>query len=248
MDLAAQYARQYAWRSWQEAYEALPSLAGARVLDLGCAIGDQARDLAARGAHVVGIDADDALLATARTRALPNAMFEAGDIRDPKVQGVFDGIWASFVPAYFPELPPVLARWRNLLRPNGWIALTEVSGMFDHEPLHPGARAVLDAYVRESQAAGRYDFAMGAKLERCLAAAGFTIQEHLVLPDRELSFAGAADPDVLQAWAERLARMRLLRDRAREANVPLEDMLLQCLASPAHETKCQVHFCVGLRS
>lgn len=248
MDLAAQYARQYAWRSWREAYDALPSLAGARVLDLGCSIGDQSRDLAARGAHVVGIDADEELLARARDRGIPHAVFEVGDIRDPQVQGNFDGIWASFVPAYFPDLAPVLARWRNLLRPGGWIALTEVSGLFEHEPLDAGARAVLDAYVQESRALGRYDFDMGAKLEDLLAAAGFAIDTHRVLPDRELSFAGAAEPDVLQAWAQRLARMRLLLERAHQANVPLEESLLRCLASPAHATQCRVHLCVGRRT
>jgi SAM-dependent methyltransferase len=247
MDLANQYARQYNWRSWKDAYRALPSMAGARVLDLGCSIGDQSRDLAVRGAHVVGIDADEELLARARNRAIPGAVFERGDIRDPQVRGIFDGIWASFVAAYCPDLPPVLARWRNLLRPGGWIALTEVSGLFAHEPLDPGARAILDAYVRESLELGRYDFDMGAKLEGYLAAAGFAIETHRILPDRELSFNGVADPDVLQAWSKRLARMRLLQDRARQASVPLHENLLESLASPGHRTDCHVHLCVGRR-
>ena len=247
MDLAAQYGRQYGWRSWQQAYEALPSLASARVLDLGCSIGDQSRDLAALGARVVGIDGDEKLLACARSRAIPGAMFELGDIREPAAQGPFDGIWASFVAAYFPDLSPVLARWRSLLRPGGWIALTEVSGLFAHEPLSAGVRALLHAYVYEAREVGRYDFEMGDKLESFLAMAGFETETHCLLADRELSFAGTADQDVLQAWADRLARMPLLQDRARQANLPLQEDLLRCLASPAHTTDCRVHFCVARR-
>ena len=248
MELAAEYARQHGWRSWQQAYEALPSLAGARVLDLGCSIGDQSRDLAALGARVVGMEADEKLLACARSRRIPGAEFEFGDIREPAAQEPFDGIWASFVAAYFPEdLAPVLVQWRNLLRPGGWIALTEVSGLFAHEPLSADARALLDVYARESFEAGRYDFEMGGKLDGYLATAGFDVETRRILPDSELSFAGAADPDVLQAWADRLARMRPLLDRARQANLPLQDDLLRCLASPAHTTECRVHFCVARR-
>jgi len=248
MDLVRQYERQYRWRSWPLAYAALPALEGARVLDLGCAVGDQSRDLAARGAQVVGIDSDEQLLACARSRGIPGAVFQPGDIRDPQVAGPFDGIWASFVPAYFPDLVPVLAKWRALLRPGGWIALTEVAGMFAHAPLPAASRTLLDAYVREGLEAGRYDFDMGGKLAAHLEAAGFDVESSRILPDRELSFAGPADAEVLQAWDERFVRMRLLRARAAEAGVALQEEFLCCLASPGHATDCRVHFCLARRA
>jgi SAM-dependent methyltransferase len=242
MDLALQYERQYTWRSWAAAYAALPSLAGTRVLDLGCSIGDQARDLAARGARVVGIDADARLLAVARARGIPGAVFHVGDVREPDVQGPFDGVWASFVAAYFPDLEPVLRTWRTLLRPGGWIALTEVDGLFAHAPLPENVRLLLQAYEREAFDAGWYDFNMGHRLGEALSAAGFEGVSHHVLVDRELSFKGCADGDVLQAWGRRLERMRLLQERACVAQVPLQEALLACLTSPAHTTACQVHF------
>lgn len=248
MDLASQYARQYNWRSWQQAYELLPSLAGTRVLDLGCAIGDQSRDLAALGARVLGFDADQALLSFARSRSIPDALFESGDIRAPTVIGPFDGIWASFVTAYFPDLSPVLAKWRSLLRPGGWMALTEVSGMFEHEPLSEELRALLKAYGREGSEVGRYDFDMGKKLNAYLAMSGFEVETHRILADQELSFQGPASPDVLQAWADRLARMQLLQDRARQSGLSLNQEFLGCLGSPIHTTACSVHFYIARRT
>jgi SAM-dependent methyltransferase len=245
MNLALQYERQYRWRSWQQAYAELPPLEGARVLDLGCAIGDQARDLAALGAQVLGIDADENLLARATSRGIVGAKFELGDISSPAASAGFDGIWASFVPAYFTDFAPVLLRWRNLLRPGGWIALTEVSALFHHEPLPAGARTLLDAYVRESSQAGRYDFDMGSKLASHLTAAGLSVEVERVLPDRELSFAGAADEEVLEAWAARFARMRLLKDRARDESPALQEEFLRCLSQQQHTTECRVHFCLA---
>ncbi len=247
MDLASQYEHQYRWRSWQQAYGALPSLAGACVLDLGCSVGDQSRDLAALGAQVVGVDANEELLARARLRGICGVTFASGDIQRPQVEGPFDGIWASFVAAYFPDLPAVLSRWRELLRPGGWIALTEVSGMFRHEPLSSGTRAFLDAYVQDSRQGGRYEFDMGSKLTGHLATAGFQVVAAHLLPDRELSFTGPADPDVLEAWAARLDRMGLLLERSREAGLQIRAALLDCLASPAHTTESHVHFCLARR-
>jgi SAM-dependent methyltransferase len=248
VDLIDQYRRQSRWRAWPDAYEALPPLTGARVLDLGCAIGDQAAELSRRGAEVVGIDANAQLLAVAQARQIPGARFMAGDIRAPQVEGSFYGIWASFVAAYFPDLPTVLAQWRELLRPGGWIALTEAAGMFDHAPLAAGARSLLDEYAREAFAAGRYDFGMGAKLSTHLVRAGFDLQSERILPDRELSFGGPADADVLDAWAGRLARMRLLQERAARDWPSLNEDFLQCLSLPSHTTRCTVHFCLAGRS
>lgn len=247
MDLASQYEHQYRWRSWQQAYGALPSLTGTRVLDLGCAIGDQSRDLAARGAQVVGMDGNEELLALTRSRGIPGAMFTLGDIRDPPVQAPFDGIWASFVAAYFPDLPAVLSRWRELLRPGGWVALTEVSGMLDHEPLPSGARTFLNEYAHDSRQAGRYDFDMGSKMADHLVACGFQMLRADILPDRELSFAGPADSDVLVAWEARLDRMRLLRERALDVGLEIKADLLDCLSAPGHTTECRVHFCLARR-
>src|SRR5690349_16712286 len=65
MGVLEQYRAQYRWRSWHAAYAQLPPLRGARILDLGCGPGDQARDLAAMGARVHGIDADAQLIAHA---------------------------------------------------------------------------------------------------------------------------------------------------------------------------------------
>lgn len=70
MALAAEYKRQFQWRSWPQIFAAVPLVAGERVIDLGCAIGDQAAELVARGAHVVGVDANRELLDVARSRAL----------------------------------------------------------------------------------------------------------------------------------------------------------------------------------
>ena len=51
------------------------------MLDLGCAVGDLAAELAARGARVIGMDLNEELLAEARARGLPGARFDLGDLR-----------------------------------------------------------------------------------------------------------------------------------------------------------------------
>jgi len=89
---------------------------------------------------------------------------------------------------------------------------------------------------------------MGKKLNGHLAMAGFEVEAHRILNDQELSFQGSAAPDVLQAWADRLARMHLLQERARQARLSLNKDFLGCLGSPAHTTNCCVHFCIGRRT
>ncbi|WP_168173512.1 bifunctional 2-polyprenyl-6-hydroxyphenol methylase/3-demethylubiquinol 3-O-methyltransferase UbiG [Polaromonas sp. A23] len=245
MDIATQYERQSAWRDWRTAYRALPDLKGKKVLDLGCAVGTQSRDLAELGAAVVGVELDPKLLAVARSKNIPRATFLLGDIRDAFPTEPVDGIWSSFVTAYFPDLEPVLRKWRSALKPGGWLALTEVDDMFGHEPLSVRAAQILNAFAKDALIAKRYDFSMGSKLASQMKLAGFQDVKELSLNDQELSFTGPASREILDAWADRFDRMKSLQMTAGEEFEQLRKDFLECLAHPEHRVTARVCFCVG---
>jgi SAM-dependent methyltransferase len=246
MTLADDYKRQFAWRDWSSIFAALPSMAGQTVLDLGCAVGDQAAELARRGARVIGIEMDEALLHEARSRSLENVEFRVGDLRELPDLGVLaDGIWCSFAAAYFIDLPKVLASWARQLRPGGWIALTEIDDFFAHEPLGERSKALFEAYVREALDAGRYDFRMGRKLAPHLSASGFAVTKVLTVEDRELAFDGPGSADVLEAWRTRFDRMLLLRASWGAEFEQVRDEFLQALADPSHRSQAKVYCCIA---
>lgn len=242
MGLAEEYRRQLAWRDWGTAMDALPTLTGRLVLDLGCAVGDQAALLVARGARVIGVDGNEELLAEARARSLEGADFRAADLCALPDLGPVDGIWSSFAAAYFPDLPPVLASWTKQLRPGGWVALTEVDDLFGHEPLEARSKELLTTYAREALLASRYDFHMGGKLTAHAETCGLAVSRVLTLDDRELAFQGPARPDVVEAWRARLERLKLLRDLAGPDFPALRDDFLACLQRADHRATAKVSF------
>ena len=246
MGLANEYRRQFNWRDWDTVFSALPQLAGVHVLDLGCGLGDQAAELVARGARVTGVDANAELIAEAGRRRLPGAEFRVGDVRqtlDPELQA--EGIWCSFTAAYIPDLAEALRRWTRNLKPDGWIAVIEIDDLFGHEPLSAGTRALLDAYADEAFIARRYDFRMGRKLEGHLHRAGFQVEKSLTVVDKELSFDGPAQPDVLGAWRDRFARMKHLRDFCGGKARVVEQEFLGCLAHDDHRSLAKVNCCLA---
>lgn len=108
------------------------------------------------------------MLNEAQSRSLPNAEFREHDLRPLPDSGVAaDGVWCSFAAAYFSDLDTVLSAWTRYLKPDGWIALTEIDDLFGHEPLSSETKALLDAYAREGFAHKRYDFHMGHLARIC---------------------------------------------------------------------------------
>ena len=245
MNLSDEYQRQFALRSWSTVFSLLPPMAGQLVLDLGCGIGDQALELAARGARVVGIDANQELLAVARARGIAGAEFRAGDIEDPDVETV-DGIWCSFAAAYVPNLGPMLSRWRRSLKPGGWVALTEVDHLFGHEPIQAKTREIFAAYAQDAFDKNRYDFHMGGKLRAHLEQAGYTVTCAQEVPDRELSFDGPADSEVVATWTARLDRMRSLRDFCGSDFDHLRDDFIGSLTRSDHRSSARVCCCIAV--
>jgi hypothetical protein len=88
---------------------------------------------------------------------------------------------------------------------------------------------------------------MGRKLRGHLERAGFTVTKELGLADRELSFAGPADPEVVEAWRARLEGMRLLRDFCGPDFDDLRADFLSCLTRADHRSLARVCFCLATK-
>ncbi len=229
-------------------FDELPALEGKTVLDLGCSAGHQAAQLAARGARVVGLDANEAALREAESQRIPNAKFRLADLRAlPDLGVAADGIWGGFVAAYFPDLPAALAEWGRFLRPGGWIALVEIDDFFGHGPLRPETKQLFDDYARDALLAGRYDFSCGRKLEAHLATSGFTIVRTTTLEHPDLAFDGPAPPESVEAWRARFERMSLLRTHCGARFDEVRDELLAALTHRDHRCTSKVYSCLATR-
>jgi trans-aconitate methyltransferase len=246
MSLVNDYRRQFGWRSWPIIFDELPPLSGQSVLDLGCAVGDQAAELVARGAHVIGVDASAELISEAQSRHLANAEFRQADLRSQVDLGTpVDGIWCSFTAAYFPNLSDLIGSWQRHLRLGGWIALTEIDDLFGHTPLSTKAKSLFEEYARDALLAGRYDFHMGRKLGNHLERSGLTIDKVLTVQDQELSFQGPASTEVVHAWRNRFNRMSLLRDACGTDFEQIREEFLNCLTRADHQSQAKVCLCIG---
>jgi len=248
MSLASEYRNQFQWRNWQGVLEALAPLRGQTVLDLGCGIGDLAAELAARGAGVLGVDANPELLEYARSRQIPNVEFRNVDLRGPVELGITaDGIWCSFAAAYFVDLPAALWSWARNLKPGGWIAVTEIDDLFGHEPLSARTETLLNAYCDDALTSRRYDFRAGRKLKGHLEDAGFSATKSLILEDREFSFHGPADERVLEGWRARFERLKLLQDFLGGEFDAVRKDFLTCLMRADHRSLAKVCCSIGVK-
>ncbi len=249
MSLADDYRQQFSWRPWNLIFDELPIEPGQTILDLGCSVGDLSREFASRGCHVIGLDGNPELIEAAIQAQLPHCEFRTYDLRNPPSSGIHvDGIWCSFVPSYFINLVAMLRRWAPVLNPGGWIAITEIDDFFGHEPLSARTKSLLQTFTAEAFAAGRYDFDMGSKLEGFLAQAGFAVSRVLTLPDQELSFQGAALPEVVEAWRTRFQRMPHLQALCGAEFPQVREEFLACLSRPDHLSTAKVVTCIATKT
>lgn len=107
---------------------------GMRVLDAGCGPGltsAVAHELVQPGGSVLGLDASEERVATARRRyGRPGLTFEVRDLSTPLDDlGPFDLIWSRFLLEYHRSNAPSMVRtWSSALRPGGWMCLADLDG------------------------------------------------------------------------------------------------------------------------
>lgn len=244
MSISEIYSNQYRWRRWSGVYPDLGDVSGRLVLDLGCGIGDQARDLTKRGAHVLGVDANQEVIDRAKRRGIPDARFLCENITNLKEHELeSDGIWASFTVAYFPRFDKFLGCIDTVLKPGGWLAITEVDDLFAHEPLASRWVSLVERYYSKSLEEGVYRFRSHDHVHEVLSRRGWRIEVDRKLEDDEFCFTGPADSDLVDAWKTRLGFMmpRFLERFGTEAK-GFDSAFLQSLASEEHRSRSRVWF------
>jgi SAM-dependent methyltransferase len=147
---------------------------GKTLLDVACGTGGPALRIAAiTGCSVVGIDAHEDAIATAKSlateRALANRVqFCAADATGPLpfVRSKFDAITCIDAINHFPERPRILAEWSRLLKPGGRLLFTDPVTL-------TGPLTNAEAAVRS--AAGFYLFVPPGYDERVIAQCGLQL-------------------------------------------------------------------------
>ncbi len=84
----------FVWQYGESLLELLQPQPGERILDLGCGTGQLTAKIAEAGAAVVGMDADNAMIAEAR-RNYPTLQFLVGDARNFLVEQPYKAIFSN---------------------------------------------------------------------------------------------------------------------------------------------------------
>ncbi len=170
------------------------------VLDLACGPGDWAMDVVfySPDLEVTGIDISALSVqyaqARVRSRGLYNVTFEVGDVTRPLEyeEATFDYVNARYLVGFMQPVqwPALLAECKRVLKPNGYICLTEGEWPLTTSPAHQKyTRSISQALKRAGQSfsADGHDFAITPMLSKLLRDAGFTILERAAYSE-DLSF------------------------------------------------------------
>ncbi|CAF1045929.1 unnamed protein product [Didymodactylos carnosus] len=219
---------------------------------MGCGPGDVSRELFNRGCVVTGIDNNEELLSAAKQQFknicddhhYPN--FIEQDLRNLQLElHGYDGLWTSFVAAYFTDFKDIFANWLKFLKSDAWVCIIEIDRLLDHRPIPERYSKKIDQFYNDAFQHKRYDFRSGSKSKSILEEFGFEVNQ-FDLADRELSFNGPATSDVLIAWKNRFNRMENLKQFFPEDEfMSFQNEFIRCLSSDAHQSICKVICCVG---
>jgi ubiquinone/menaquinone biosynthesis C-methylase UbiE len=246
LTLANEYTNQNIWRNWPSYIERLPIKNTDIILDLGCGTGHVANLLSEQVMKVISVDADIKLLDEAkRLNSKDNIEYINQDLRhiNESRLPLADGIWTSFVAAYFPDFSSALKSWLKFLKPNGWIAVVEINDLFAHFPINLSTRKSFKKFYKEERIKNHYDYEMGSKLTKFLTKEKLSIIINEKKRDKELSFNGPADEQILKAWENRFDRLIVLQEffgKEKYSDIKLE--FLNCLANESHTCKTEVTF------
>ncbi len=163
MEATAQWPAVRRLRSWERDH--LAPTAGARLLDVGCGMGDVACGYAATGAQVTAIDASEAMLDAGRERASREGVavdFQLGDATALTFDDDrFDVCRSERVLQWIPDIPRAVGEMVRVVRRGGRLCLTDtdwrtfVIDIPDSEAMRAVNNAIIDLRGESALAGGR---------------------------------------------------------------------------------------------
>jgi ubiquinone/menaquinone biosynthesis C-methylase UbiE len=217
LNIFEEYIEQQKWRNWSQYIQEIPISKNDKVIDLGCSVGVMS-DLFSKDVHsITGIDSNIEFVNYCLSKLKPNQNFICQDFTQVNYASFASttGVWSSFSLSYLKNPKEFLKSIYQILEPQGWIALVDVSNFISGNmlPECKHLKLVRD-FENESIISGSYDFTFGSKMERFLHEVGFKITHiNNNISDQELNFEGAASPKILEIWRARLERMQGLRNK-----------------------------------
>ena len=114
---------------WHEdALAVAPPVAGQKVLEVGCGVGDFATHLARQGAVMTAVDFSPAAIELAQARMAANLVqisFSTADAQSlPFADATFDVVFSCECLEHIPDPPQALREMARVLRPGGRLVLT----------------------------------------------------------------------------------------------------------------------------
>ncbi len=108
----------FVWEKARGVVDLLAAKSGERILDLCCGTGALTAEIAACGAHVIGVDRSAEMIEEARKK-FPAIQFEVCDARALPFSNEFDAVFSNAALHWIPEAEHVIQGVTRALRPAG---------------------------------------------------------------------------------------------------------------------------------
>lgn len=156
--------------------------AEAKIIDIGCGSGRDAKIFTENGLSVLGIDFSQNLINIAKNNA-PSAEFQIMDIETMTfTPSLFDGAWAGCALSHISKkiLPSVLQNIHSLLKANGYFYLTVKKGVGEglEEDLRYGNFEKFWSFFEEDELANYVRSANFKIVDCCIVQKKFKYQTH----------------------------------------------------------------------
>jgi len=151
---------------------------GERILDLGCGDGLLTTKLVAAGAHVLGVDASPAMIATARSRGIEAWLCDAEAL---PFDEEFDAVFSNAALHWVRDQDAMLAGVRRALKPGGRF-VAEMGGHGNIAAIRVALMAALERHGCAGLEDGVNYYPSAEGYAVTLAAHGFSVETIQIIP------------------------------------------------------------------